>query len=143
MLEDFRPVSALLLPEQPGAGVPGAILPVEQPAEIRNTRQQDPDCLTQGAGQVSNRGVDRDHEVHQRDKRRSIGEVLQAVSEVPDLMRAFEDFPVLRTYSDVAPGQPVALLGSSENLEISVRDGSAAEVLGIDSGARVAARPRR
>jgi len=32
-----------------------------------------------------------------------------------------------RTYRDVAPGQPLALIGSSGLLEIAVRDGSAAE----------------
>jgi hypothetical protein len=35
--------------------------------------------------------------------------------------------PVRRTYSDVPSGQPLALIGSSDLLEIAVRDGSAAE----------------
>jgi S-adenosylmethionine hydrolase len=39
-----------------------------------------------------------------------------------------------RTYEDVAPGQPLALIGSSGLLEIAVRDGSAAAALGLRVG---------
>jgi S-adenosylmethionine hydrolase len=38
--------------------------------------------------------------------------------------------PLLRTYSDVLPGHPLVLIGSSNRLEIAVRDGSAAARLG-------------
>jgi len=39
-----------------------------------------------------------------------------------------------RTYCDVAPGTPLALVGSSGLLEIAVRDGSAAELLNLRVG---------
>jgi S-adenosylmethionine hydrolase len=39
-----------------------------------------------------------------------------------------------RTYWDVAPGKPLALIGSSGLLEIAVRDGSAAQELGLQVG---------
>jgi S-adenosylmethionine hydrolase len=39
--------------------------------------------------------------------------------------------PILRTYADVQPGEPVAYFGSSGRLEIAVRDGSAGEVFGF------------
>ncbi len=39
--------------------------------------------------------------------------------------------PLRRTYSDVAPGETLALIGSSEHLEIAVRDGSAAQTLNL------------
>ncbi len=39
-----------------------------------------------------------------------------------------------RTYHDVAPGKPLALIGSSGLLEIAVRDGSAAERMKIKVG---------
>lgn len=42
--------------------------------------------------------------------------------------------PVVRTYSDVSPGECCALVGSRDRLELSVRDGSAAEVLGAARG---------
>ena len=45
--------------------------------------------------------------------------------------------PVRATYADVATGQPVALVGSSGLLEVAVRDGSAAERLGLTRGAVV------
>ena len=44
---------------------------------------------------------------------------------------------VRRTYGDVEPDALVALVGSLETLEVSVRDGSAAERLGAARGARI------
>jgi S-adenosyl-L-methionine hydrolase (adenosine-forming) len=44
---------------------------------------------------------------------------------------------IRRTYWDVAPGKPLALIGSSGLLEIAVRDGSAAEDLKIRVGDEV------
>lgn len=42
-----------------------------------------------------------------------------------------------RTYWDVPPGKPLALIGSSGLLEIAVRDGSAAELLKVKVGDEV------
>src|SRR4051812_36939758 len=42
-----------------------------------------------------------------------------------------------RTYWDVAPGKPLALIGSSGLLEVAVRDGSAAQELGVRVGDEV------
>lgn len=42
-----------------------------------------------------------------------------------------------RTYGEVPPGEPLALVGSSGLLEIAVRDGSAGQELAIGPGARV------
>src|SRR5689334_21471102 len=39
-----------------------------------------------------------------------------------------------RTYGEVAPGSPVAIVGSMGLIEIAVRDGSAARVLGLTRG---------
>ncbi len=50
--------------------------------------------------------------------------------------------PIRETYADVAPGEPVALVGSSGRLEIAVRDGSAAAQLAVGRGARVRIRGR-
>ena len=47
---------------------------------------------------------------------------------------------IRRTYWDVAPGKPLALIGSSGLLEIAVRDGSAAEDLKIRVGDEVSVR---
>jgi S-adenosylmethionine hydrolase len=43
--------------------------------------------------------------------------------------------PVRRTYADVVPGSLLALIGSDGMLEIAVRNGSAATLLGVDRGA--------
>lgn len=47
---------------------------------------------------------------------------------------------VHRTYAEVEPGQVLALVGSEGHLEIAVREGSAAERLGLQSGDPVALR---
>jgi len=51
--------------------------------------------------------------------------------------------PVRRTYADVTPGMPLALLGSSGLVEIAVRDGNAAASLGLGRGGIVLLRPAR
>lgn len=45
--------------------------------------------------------------------------------------------PVASHYQAVAPGEPLALVGSFGTLEVSIRDGSAARALGVGRGARV------
>lgn len=51
--------------------------------------------------------------------------------------------PVARTYADVEPGAAVALVGSSGLLEVAVRDGSAAVILGLGRGTVVWMEPDR
>jgi len=61
-------------------------------------------------------------------------------SDVPDRVRTQVSArgrllgPAERTYADVAPGAALALFGSAGHLEIAVRDGSAAETLGLRPG---------
>ncbi len=45
--------------------------------------------------------------------------------------------PVRRTYADVSPGEPLALIGSSGYLEIAVNQVSAAAQLGLERGTEV------
>jgi hypothetical protein len=42
--------------------------------------------------------------------------------------------PLVRTYGDVAPGAPLALVGSSGLVELAVRNGSAALRFGMARG---------
>jgi S-adenosylmethionine hydrolase len=51
--------------------------------------------------------------------------------------------PVLRTYADAAAGTPLALASSNGLVEVAVRDGNAAQSLGLTRGARVVLRPAR
>lgn len=46
--------------------------------------------------------------------------------------------PLRRTYADAAPDETLAVIGSAGLLEISVRDGSAADRLASGRGAEVA-----
>ena len=48
--------------------------------------------------------------------------------------------PIVRTYAEVAEGEPCALVGSSRRLEVGVNRGSAARVLGASIGAPVRVR---
>jgi hypothetical protein len=49
--------------------------------------------------------------------------------------------PLHHTYADVAPGEPVALTGSSGLIEVAVREGSAAQRLGLTRGTAIVLRP--
>jgi S-adenosylmethionine hydrolase len=48
--------------------------------------------------------------------------------------------PIRRTYAEAPPGGPVAVVGSMGFVEIAIRDGSAALVLGLSRGTRVTLR---
>jgi hypothetical protein len=47
---------------------------------------------------------------------------------------------VRHTYAEAAPGEPVAVVGSTGLIEIAVRDGNAASVLGLTRGSKVVLR---
>ncbi len=47
---------------------------------------------------------------------------------------AGREIPLVRTYAEVGPGQALALWGSTDRLEISVREGSARGLLGLTRG---------
>ena len=49
--------------------------------------------------------------------------------------------PLARTYSDVAEGEPLALIGSADLLELAVRNGSATLTLGLGRGSDVTVAP--
>jgi S-adenosylmethionine hydrolase len=51
--------------------------------------------------------------------------------------------PLVRTYGDVPPGAPLALVGSSGLVEVAVRNGSAASRFGMARGQRVVLRGAR
>lgn len=53
---------------------------------------------------------------------------------------ADEEFPLVRTFTDVEPGQILAYYGSGGLLEIAVREGSAARRLDLSQGARLRVR---
>ncbi|MDW7989830.1 MAG: S-adenosyl-l-methionine hydroxide adenosyltransferase family protein [Archaeoglobaceae archaeon] len=44
------------------------------------------------------------------------------------------EFPIVRTYEEVAVGEPLALIGSFKTIELSVREGSASDLLKIRRG---------
>jgi len=49
--------------------------------------------------------------------------------------------PIVRTYADAVPGAVLALCGSTGLIEVAVRDGSAAQELGLARGTPVVYRP--
>jgi hypothetical protein len=60
-----------------------------------------------------------------------------------EVVAAGRPLPLRRVYADVEPGAPVALTGSHGLVEIAVRDGSAAERLGLRRGDPVVLRSQR
>jgi hypothetical protein len=51
------------------------------------------------------------------------------------------DDPVRGTYGEAAEGEALALASSDGRVEIAVRNGSAAQALGVGAGAAVVLRP--
>lgn len=54
---------------------------------------------------------------------------------------AGHDFALLRAYGDARPGEALAVIGSSDHLEVAVREGNAAVRLGLQRGDRVEVAP--
>lgn len=67
----------------------------------------------------------------------AIGTVRAPASEPRAVLVGHHAVPFARCYADVPLGQPLALVGSSGLVEISVRDGSARAVLGLAEGDRI------
>ncbi|HEY4156969.1 MAG TPA: SAM hydroxide adenosyltransferase, partial [Polyangiaceae bacterium] len=62
------------------------------------------------------------------------------VSKAGALSVCGRELPILGTYGDAEPGQCFGLIGSLDVLEIAVRDGHAAQVLGLTRGSPVVLR---
>jgi S-adenosyl-L-methionine hydrolase (adenosine-forming) len=65
-----------------------------------------------------------------------------AVREPGEVQVAGRRARFVRTYGDAAPGELVALVGSSGFVEVAMREGSAAAALSLARGAAVVLRPR-
>ena len=62
--EHIVPIAGLRLAEQPHGRIPRTVVTTELPAPFRRARQQQPNRVAQGAGQVGQRGIDRDDQIH-------------------------------------------------------------------------------
>src|SRR6201994_1366250 len=89
------PFAALALPEQPRGRIPGAIVPVEQPTPVRRVGQQNPDRLSQCAGEMRDAGVDGNDEIELRDQRRGVRKITEFSAEL-DHLSAFEQLTIPR-----------------------------------------------
>src|ERR1700722_14956703 len=74
---DARPVTRARLTEQPRGRIPGAVIALTHPAKVGLKRQQDPYRLSERAGEMRCRTVDRDHKIKQRDHGSEIDEATQ------------------------------------------------------------------
>jgi S-adenosylmethionine hydrolase len=99
---------------------------------------QDPDPVTLQNGSVAGEVVHADRFGNAVTNLLAVPIRQDAIVEV-----AGRQLPLVRTYSDVGPGEPLALVGSNGRLEIAVRNGHATRVLGLARGARVVITPRR
>ena len=63
------------LTEQAGGGVPRAIRPLPQPAEIAGELQQDPYRAPHGAGEMGDRGIDAHHQIHAGEQGGGVAEI--------------------------------------------------------------------
>ena len=79
------PVASRCLPKQPRAGIPGTILPVEQPAPVIRVRDQYPHRPAQRASDVNNTGVDAHNQIEQRHDCGGVAEIFKRRSGVEDM----------------------------------------------------------
>ncbi len=74
-----------------------------------------------------------------------VAALLARVEDVPEALAlevVGQVLPLVRTYSDVRPGEPCGLLGSAGRLEVALRDGHAANVLNLQRSTPVRLRVR-
>lgn len=128
----FAPVAAILARghidlQQLGPTADSVVqLPAATPLEVRGTRGE----LVRIVGKIV--CVDRFGNLISTLAREDLQKVARPAAEIDG-----RRIPVAQTYASVATGQLVALIGSTERLEVACRDGSAAEVLGLGSGAEL------
>jgi hypothetical protein len=80
--EDVIPIAELALAKQPQRRVPRAVLAFGEPAPVGRERHHHPARPAERAGEMHDRGVDRDHQVEMRQRRRGVGEGLQVRREI-------------------------------------------------------------
>src|SRR5262245_27332997 len=76
------PIAVSLLPEQPHSRIPGAVLPVEQPAPIGNILERNPRWASQRARQMGNRRVRGYDQVEMAHDRGGVDERVRSAVEV-------------------------------------------------------------
>jgi S-adenosylmethionine hydrolase len=130
----FAPVAGRLaggMPlEEVGSACEGPIL-LSWPVVTRNSE-------TEWAGEVVH--VDHFGNLTTNFDRGPLSEILAKAFADPSLVLVTVEgavLPLVGTYSEIYPGEPCALVGSSHRLEIAVNRGSAARQLGALRGARV------
>ena len=82
------PGLVLALAEQPHGRVPRIVLAPDQPAPIGDPGQQHPNRLAERAGQMGDRGIDRDHQVERRHRAGSRGEIVEPERQIIELARS-------------------------------------------------------
>src|ERR1700754_4860867 len=75
-LQNVRPCAIAGLPEQPRGRIPWTVHPVAQPSKVGMERQQQPGRFAERAGQMCNRGIDGNHDIHVRDQRGGLAEIV-------------------------------------------------------------------
>jgi hypothetical protein len=75
--DDWVPVSRFILPKQPGRRVPGTVVTIEQPSPTGIVAIDQPDRLTERAGEVRYGSVDGNDQIQILDERGGIGKVLE------------------------------------------------------------------
>ena len=120
----FAPTAGWLAQGGPGEEV-GPVLTSLTPLEVPEPHEPDPYTITGEVVHIDGFGNARTNIARWRIRDMDQAKVRAAFRNVG---------PIRGTYSDVAAGEALALIGSTDYLEIAVRNGSAAEVLGLGLG---------
>src|SRR5581483_5728241 len=94
-IDDAAVVACFILPEQANGRIPRAVITTQQPAPVRQVGQQNPGRPPERAGEMSDAGVDCDHEIKTIDQRRGLGEIGKMRTYIDDAS-LFEQSLVIR-----------------------------------------------
>src|SRR5579862_8023091 len=89
------PIAESRLPVEPRGRIPWTVLPLAHPAEIRGKRQQQEQRLAHGAGQMRDRGVDRDHRIERSYDGSGVGKILEPLFELKHVRMRVQERRVL------------------------------------------------
>src|SRR5215472_19262994 len=82
--DDAGPVAALLLAEETHRGIPGAVLPLQQPAPVGREGKHRPYRLPQCPREMRYRRAGRNHQIELADRDRRVAEVIERRPEIDD-----------------------------------------------------------
>src|SRR5215469_5652000 len=112
------PIAATLLSKQPHRRIPGAVIAIEHPGPTRDPGEQKPNLLSERPRQMSDTGIDADHQIHEMTERGRVGEVMERAAEMGDIL-SLQPKPIFVFHVFLEADERAALIEQTpKNLQI-------------------------